>query len=436
MSILNKNVRRRGGDLFDELKSAGEQPLKIVPVRFPIAEETYEIVQVVNEPMGMVERYVLEAISEFGPCDYTDIHNLLGLDTGLIGDMVEDLIKAGVEISRDGVSVTSGERLRDSIRKQTLDKRLLHRRTFVVNPFTGDLLPITFINDSSRWLVPFVTDKEESESSDWLRIRIGDRAINGRRSVVEALSCTDIQRREQIGIPEGAIELGDETCLDRKLYSALAFAVLTRDKRVEVYSAADFAIRLTDQEAGTMAYWNLACNDSKRRVFNEPKSIEETAAHFIKNREGVECFVVDEQTLAIKLQCPEKVLCVDSRQETSESGAMNMLKIDLVNGWFWNVKDFSVWSVIAGDVETESRLIVLRGIKKLRELYRSRALPNSLILTDWWLDFQSSSTWRLRREAGIQAIELDKFLDEAEQVPDTRFLDWLEGVATPAGGDT
>ena len=95
MSILNKNVRRRGGDLFDELKSAGEQPLKIVPVRFPIAEETYEIVQVVNEPMGMVERYVLEAISEFGPCDYTDIHNLLGLDTELIGDMVEDLSKAG-----------------------------------------------------------------------------------------------------------------------------------------------------------------------------------------------------------------------------------------------------------------------------------------------------------------------------------------------------
>ena len=80
MGIQNKDVRGRGGDLYDKLSNLGQTPRKIIPVRFPIAEETYEIVQLVNEPMGMIERYILEAICAFGPCSDRDIEGLLGLD--------------------------------------------------------------------------------------------------------------------------------------------------------------------------------------------------------------------------------------------------------------------------------------------------------------------------------------------------------------------
>lgn len=433
MSIRNVDVRRRGGDLFDELSAMGESPLKIVPVRFPIAEETYEIVQVVNEPMGMVERYILGAISEFGPCQFADIENLLGLDQSLIGDVVENLIQAGVDVRRDGDRVFAGDSLPDSIHRKMLKKRVKHRRTFVVNPLTGDLLPITYIDNSSRWLAPFVTENEEEGSSNWLRVRLGDRAIGGVRSVVEALSSTDIERREQLGIPEGAIKLCDPTCLDRQLYSAIAFAVVTRNKGVEVYSAVDFSIRLSNEETSGLSYWNLACHDVQPWVFDKPKSSDETAAYFAKNLDGVECRADGEDTLAVSVQLPEKVLRVDSRNGTSDSETMNMLQMDLINGRFWSVNDFSIWRVVAGDLETESRLVVLRAVEKLRELYRNRTQADSFVLVDWWREFQANTSWRFRGADGIQAIELESFLAEAEQVPDTLFLDWLEDVAAAAG---
>ncbi len=434
MSIPNVTVRRRGGDLFEKLSSEGRMPAKIVPIRFPIAEETYDVVQAINEPMGMVERYILEAICEFGPCSSDDIAGLLSLDQSLIADMISGLIKAEVDIDQNGAQFSAGQSLRASIKDQRLAKRVRHRRTFVVNPLTGDLLPINFIDNSDRWLVPFVTENEEVESSDWLRVRMGDRAISGSSSLASVLLSTDTEDRVVFGIPEGGISIIDDACLDRKLYSVLAFAVVTQESNIEVYSAVDFSIPLSDEDTSGLDYWNQVCHDIQPWVFAQPRTIDEVAEFFAQNLDGVECRAMDATTLAVSVQEPDEALVVDSRNEPSDSGAMNMLQMDLVNGWYWNVSDFRIVRVVAGDAETESRLVVLRAVAKLRELFRSRTPADTLTLVDWWEGFKTNSSFRFCAQKDIQSIDFDRFLAEAEKVPDTPFLDWLDDASSTVGG--
>lgn len=434
MSIPNVMVRRRGGELFEELSSAGKLPVKIVPIRFPIAEETYEISQAINEPMGMVERYILEAITEFGPCLIDDIASLLSLDRSLITDMVDGMIKADVDLARDRDQYSAGESLRASIGQRQLTKRVRHRRRFTVNPLTGDLLPIKFINESERWIVPFVTENEEGESTNWLRVRMGDRALHGSRSLARGILSTDVEERTQLGIPEGAVELVDETCFDRKLYSVLAFAVVTQQWYVEVYSAFDFSIPLSNEATSSLDYWNQVCHDVQPWVFAEPKPSDEVAEFFAQSMKGVQCRGVDDSTLAVSVQNPDKVLVVDSRNESSESGAMSMLQIDLVNGWYWSVNDFGVLRLIAGDAKTELRLVILRGVAKLRELFRKRTPTNKLALGDWWEEFKAASSGRFCKQEDIRSITFDSLLAEAEQVPDIRFLEWLDDATSAVEG--
>ncbi len=435
MGIRNKDVRRRGGDLYDRLSEAGQTPRKIIPVRFPIAEETYEIVQCVNEPMGMVERYVLEAICEFGPCSDADIEALLGLDRHLIGDVISELAKAGVDLQRQSDHVIAGESLQSCVRRQTLEKRIKHRRTFVVNPLTGDLLPITHVDDSTRWLAPFVTEDEEQEASDWLRVRLGDRATSGRRSLASSLSSNDSGTRERLGVPEGAIGFGGDTCFDRQLYSVVAFAVVTRNNQVEVYSAVDLSTLLSDRETSELNYWSRDCHGVEPWVFAEPKTINDIAETFAQNLEGVQCRAYAEDTLAITVQQLDRVLRVGGRKEISESGAMSMLQMDLVNGWSWRKNDFSIYRVVAGDVETESRLVILRAVDELRKIHRMhyRNQSDSFALAPWWNEFQTAFASRFVDAAENRNLKLDDLLVEAERVPDMQFLEWLEDVEIGSG---
>lgn len=423
-------LRRRGGDLFEMLESEGRLPVKVVPIRFPIAEETYEVMQVINEPIGLVERYILEAIIEFGPCLNDDITNLLSVDGGLISDIIDGLIKSGVDVAKDGNRYSAGESLRASIAQRQFAKRVQQQRSFIVNPLTGNLLPIKFLKDSNHWLVPFVTESEEGEAGNWMRVRIGDRALNGSRSLSQKLMSSDIEEREKLGIPEGGVELVDDTCLDRKLYSVLAFAVITKKLEVEVYSAVDFTIRLSCEETSSLDYWNQLCHDVQPWVFAKPRSIKEVAEHFAQNLKGVECRQVNGRTLAVSVQNPEEALSVDSRNETEEFGAMAKLQRNLINGWYWNVKDFGVLRLIAGDAATESRLVVLRGVIGLRQLFRNRRPTEKNAIIAWWKEFKSASSSRFCDREDILSISLDDLLVEAEKVPDLRFLDWLDDVVS------
>ncbi len=432
VSIPNKYVRKRGGELFKELSLAGKIPVKIVPVRFPVAEETYEVEQAIQEPMGMVERYILKAICEFDPCSTDDIANLLSLDRSLVDDMIEGLIKDGVDLDKNETFFSPGQSLRASLEIQRLSKRVRHRRTFVVNPLTGDLLPITFINESGRWMFPFGPDDEKRVSTDWLRVFLGDRAISGRRSLVHALASMDTSERNSLGIPEGSVAISDEACVDRNLHAVLAFAVVTQELNVAVYSAADFSLQLSNEDASNLDYWNRCCHDVQPWVFATPDSSGETAKFFAQNLDGVQCRAVDSCTLAVSVQSPNDVLVVDSQNAPSDSSEMHMLQMDLVNGWYWKRRDFGIMRLIAGDAATESRLFILQSIAELRKVYRQHKPNDSMALSDWFKERKDHCACRFGGEAEIEKFNFNWFLEEAEQVPDTRFLDWLDDIVNDA----
>ena len=430
MAISNASIRRRGGDLFHDLLSRGDDPVKIVPICFPIAEETYEVIQVVTEPIGMVERYVVEAICKFGPCSADKIARLLSLDPDLVSEVIQRLVDADADIIPEDRRFSAGRSLRDANRDGRLAKRVRHQRSFIVNPLTGDLLPIDFLDRNSRWMVPVVPENDESNPKDWLRCRIGDRASGAEQALVEALLSTDTEVRRSLGIPEGGVSLTDDFCHDRKLYSLVAFAVIARTLTVKVVSAIDISTPLSDTDTSDLAYWDRISHGVGPWVFAEPAPIDGTVEHLQRSLDGVECRSTDPDTVAVSIQNPDDALFVDNRNAGSGSDPMNRLQMDLINGWYWNVYDFRIVRLIAGDAATEERLMILRGVHQLRDLFRSRTPSSSLTLVDWWEDIKSDFPIKFCNRENILSIDLDTLLAEAERVPDTKFLDWLDDASS------
>lgn len=178
-----------------------------------------------------------------------------------------------------------------------------------------------------------------------------------------------------------------------------------------------------------------ACHGVEPWVFAEPMTIDDTAKSFARNLEGVHCRADAEDTLAISVQQPDRVLRVGGRKEISESGAMSMLQIDLINGWSWRKKDFSIYRVVAGDFETESRLVIIRAVDELRKIHRThyRNQSDSFALAPWWDEFQTTFASRFVDAAENRILKLDDLLVEAERVPDMQFLAWLEDVEISPG---
>ena len=82
--IGGSETRRRLLELIRSRRRPGAPRLaRAFPLAFPIADVTYEVSQRLPEPIGLVQRYALDALCRFGPCTAADLDELLGLGPDL-----------------------------------------------------------------------------------------------------------------------------------------------------------------------------------------------------------------------------------------------------------------------------------------------------------------------------------------------------------------
>ena len=72
--------------------------LQIIPVAYPVVFSTWKVKVVSNEPTGMVDRYILEIIRDFGPCDIEQIDEFLCLGQDVISNALTDMIRLGAPV--------------------------------------------------------------------------------------------------------------------------------------------------------------------------------------------------------------------------------------------------------------------------------------------------------------------------------------------------
>lgn len=102
---------------------------KILPIAFPVLQSTWRIKIATTESSGLIDRYILRVLKEFGPCDIKKIDDLLCLGEDRIEHALIEMEKLGSPITHtsEGYSFAANGDIEHFIVEQE------HDFTFCIN---------------------------------------------------------------------------------------------------------------------------------------------------------------------------------------------------------------------------------------------------------------------------------------------------------------
>lgn len=168
---------------------------RIIPVAWPMLKSEWDVIVSVSESIGLVDRFVLRALRDFGPCTVKELDELLCLGRDRTEAAIGEMIRVGAPITKSGSQYYVQERLEiDSFRTE-------HEHTFLflINGLTGDILPSSFVVRAKRTVL-----SEEDLVNMPMIVRINP-VLTGAESPVlkEMDSSKAIRASEAEGIPLG-----------------------------------------------------------------------------------------------------------------------------------------------------------------------------------------------------------------------------------------
>ncbi len=119
---------------------------RIVPVAWPMLKSEWDVIVSVSESIGLVDRFVLRALRDFGPCTVKELDELLCLGRERTEAAIGEMIRVGAPITKSGSRYYVQEGLViDSFRTEHE-----HAFLFLINGLTGDFLPSSFAVRAKR----------------------------------------------------------------------------------------------------------------------------------------------------------------------------------------------------------------------------------------------------------------------------------------------
>ena len=119
---------------------------RIVPVAWPLLKSEWDVIITVTEPVGLVDRFVLRALRDFGPCTVRELDALLCLGEDRTEAALNEMIRVGAPIQMKDLrySVPAGTEI------EPFKTEHEHRFAFLLNGLSGDLLPSSFLDRAKR----------------------------------------------------------------------------------------------------------------------------------------------------------------------------------------------------------------------------------------------------------------------------------------------
>ena len=133
---------------------------RIIPVAWPMLKSEWDVIVSVSESIGLVDRFVLRALRDFGPCTVKELDELLCLGMDRTEAAIGEMIRVGAPItkSRSRYYVQEGLEI-DSFRTEHE-----HAFLFLINGLTGDILPSSFAVRAKR----FTLSGEDLVNTPWI----------------------------------------------------------------------------------------------------------------------------------------------------------------------------------------------------------------------------------------------------------------------------
>ena len=146
-----KDVRRQLFEVLDARPEEAASTVRAIPLGFPVVEVTYSLCERVPEKIGLIRRYLLEAICRFGPCGPAQLDAMLGLGEDVISKTLGEIEHVVPGLLRQGGEFSANDEVRQLLDSEQFTRVVTHRRDFLINGLTGMVLPINFLKSQADW---------------------------------------------------------------------------------------------------------------------------------------------------------------------------------------------------------------------------------------------------------------------------------------------
>lgn len=443
-----KDVRRRLFEVLDATPSETASVVKAVPLGFPIVEATYALRERVPEKIGLIRRYLLEALWRFGPCSPAELDAMLGLGEDVIVRTLQEMEHVIPGLVCHGGAFSADDEVRQLLDSGQFTRVVTHRRRFLINGLTGKLLPINFWKFHADWRLypdagnPDGKFRKASGEPTEISAKIVDRGVTGRDELSRLIRSGDARRRQEYGVPAGSCELPSEP-EEIQVSWVLSFLLLRADGSCKLYSAHRSPISLLDDATTSRDYLQTVCQRLKPWILNTESQPSHSDKWSEDVPEGAEAFTGRfPGEIFVRLLDPQRMLPLnDSEVPEGESGK-RWLRHGLLRGRMWNPYTYKLLRIVPGDVATATRTALVRGVYALRAAvrplsFRPGASP-PLDLVRWWDKWQDQYAQELPHHCVPPRLPVATLLECADSLNDTEFLEKLERLSAkqlPGGAD-
>lgn len=379
---------------------------KIIPVAFPVLQSTWRIRILMEEPVGMIDRYILRALKEFGPCDVRRIDAILCLGVDRIDHALKEMIRLGAPVKvEEGLYLIEKEDKVDHFRVEQD-----HSFSFCINAITGELLPVDFFKNVKKSELNDISD-------DWTPYLKLLPIVSGAESaLVKLRSGVDAKKRAE-GIPDGFLRLLDQRAQHESCRFFLAFVLLTGSSSIKIFCVGN-------EPAGekNIIELGLIPNYLQRlpgfaKIIETPDTVE-TAFDGIK---------LSQNKTKIKVQVLDSDLWNCMETEETPSPSVFFMRTFIRNGWFWDdssARCFSHYILVPADEKTARTLFVEKACLELEHVYLD--LDTRKDVENWLEEYYS------RNDCGAKTCPpLDVILDRLVKSQNSEARDFALTLKAP-----
>ncbi len=168
---------------------------RIVPVAWPLLKSEWDVTVTVTESVGLVDRFTLRALRDFGPCTVSDLDALLCLGEDRMLAALDEMVRVGAPIQNNGSQYfVPAEAEIESFKTEHQ-----HSFVFLLNGLTGDLLPSSFLDRSKR----IILSEEALAEMPWI-LRLNPTLTGSESPALRNLNPSKVLKlSETVGIPIG-----------------------------------------------------------------------------------------------------------------------------------------------------------------------------------------------------------------------------------------
>lgn len=416
---------------------------RAMPFAFPVISAAFSIRQRQPVPMGMANRFVLEALSRFGPASAAELHDLLGLGVDVICHILDEVQASGGELTREGQRYVAGGELRERLKEESFSRMVVQRHRFLINGVTGTLLPVNFWKrrDDLRLTVRANGTSEiiSEPGGQPLSIRAWTpgRLVDGADALRALIDSGDATAKANAGVPEGATGLAEPGASEISSGWVLSTLLMRDGGSVDIIAAGEGTFSLVLPPIAHAEYWRITSRPPALRSFFETSAEEDLEALARRWPSGTQIYR-DRQAgqLRVQVKDPEQNLSWEIAADGEEASEQRRLREALIEGVWWNPTSCFVSRLVPHDTGTAGRVCVLSAVRALRRALRrlDGAADDSapFLLTEWWSEWQQTFANRLD-SIRLPRLDLQTLLAAANTVADTEFQDMLDVLREEQG---